>query len=201
MFYEPRNGHGLRYDPFKAIVAPRPIGWISTLHENGTPNLAPFSFFSAIASVPPMVCFTSEGLKDSFVNARDQREFVCNLSTYALRDQMNESSRPLPPGEDEFLIAGLTKVASSRVKPPRVGESPAALECIVTQSFELERADGSAIGRHMVIGEVVGVYIDDSYIRDGRFDTLSAHPLARCGYRDYAAVMEIFEMPPLSRGG
>lgn len=199
MFYEPPDGHGLKFDPFKAIVAPRPIGWISTLHASGRPNLAPFSFFSAIASAPPMVSFTSEGLKDTVVNALKQGEFVCNLSTLALARSMNETSRRVAPGVNEFELAGLTAVSSKKVAPPRVGESPAALECIVSAIFEIKDAQGRDIGRHMVIGQVVGVYIDDAYLNDGRFDTARAQPLARCGYRDYSVASELFEMAPLSR--
>lgn len=195
MFYEPSLGHGLKYNPFKAIVAPRPIGWISTLGRDGVPNLAPYSFFSALANIPPMVSFTSEGMKDTPINAIASGEFVCNLSTLALAEQMNLSSAILASWVDEFGYAGLTAAPCTIVKAPRVAESPASLECKVTDSFELKDLSGRPIGRHLVIGEVVGVHIDDDYLVDGLFDSERAAALGRCGYRDYAIARGLFEMP------
>lgn len=194
MFYEPRDGHGLPHDPFKAIVAPRPIGWISTVDGEGRHNLAPYSFFSAIATTPPMVSFTSEGLKDSAVNARDTGEFVCNLSTLALAHEMNASARQTAPDVDEFALAGLDTAPCTLVKPLRVAASPAVLECRVTDFIHLKDARGEALNRYMVLGEVVGVHIDEAYLKDGLFDTAAAQSLARCGYMDYAAVTEVFAL-------
>lgn len=202
MFYEPRLGHGLPHDPFKAIVAPRPIGWISTLDAEGRPNLAPYSFFNAVHSRPAMLCFTSETMKHSAANAIATGEFVFNLCTRPLFDAMNISSGALAAGESEFEAAGLETAPCRIVKAPRVAASPASLECRVAQSFQLKDASGRALEGWMIIGEVVGVHIADAYLRDGRFDTLAAVPLARCGYRDYSAVTEMFEaLRPTDGGG
>ena len=201
MFYEPRLGHGLPHDPFKAIIAPRPIGWISTLDASGRPNLAPYSFFNAVHGRPPMLAFTSETMKHSAANAIATGEFVFNLCTRRLFDAMNISSGAHPEGESEFEAAGLEAAACRIVKAPRVAASPAAMECRVAQSFRLQDADGQPLEGWMIIGQVVGVHLDDAYIRDGRFDTVAAEPLARCGYRDYAAVTEMFEALRPTDGG
>ena len=194
MFYEPKSGHGLPHDPFKAIVAPRPIGWISTVDEQGRPNLAPYSFFNAISSMPPQVAFSSEGMKDSVRNAKETGEFVCNLATSALAEGMNQSSAAVPPEVDEFELARLATAPCRVVRPPRVAASPAALECKVLDVLSLRDLDGRATDRFLVLGQVVGVHIDESYLNDGLFDTARAVPLARCGYREYAAVTAVFEM-------
>lgn len=193
-FYEPRSGHGLPHDPFKAIVAPRPIGWISTLDRQGRVNLAPYSFFNAICSDPPMVMFSSEGLKHSAGNAAATGAFVASLATQPLMDAMNRTSAAVDAGVDEFALAGLTHAPSRLVAPPRVAESPAALECKVVAVQALNASDGRPTGTHLVIGEVVGVYIDPALLVDGLFDTAAARPLARCGYRDYAVVAEVFSL-------
>lgn len=194
MFYEPKLGHGLPHDPFKAIVAPRPIGWISTLDEAGRPNLAPYSFFNAVGSAPPIVLFSSELLKDSARNAQATGEFVCNFASAALAEPMNVSSAAVPPQVDEFELAGLAKAPCRIVRPPRVAVAPAALECKVLQVIHLRDLEGRATERYVVFGQVVGVHIDEAYITNGRFDTAKASPLARCGYKDYAAVTAVFEM-------
>jgi flavin reductase (DIM6/NTAB) family NADH-FMN oxidoreductase RutF len=194
MFYEPSQGHPLPHDPFKAIVAPRPIGWISTVDERGRVNLAPYSFFGAFCDAPPIVSFSSEGMKDSPANAIATGEFVCNLSTVALAQAMNVTSAGVARGINEFEMVGLTMAPCRLVKAMRVAESPAALECKVLQAMELRDVDGQPIDRHLIIGQVVGVHIDERYLKNGRFDTAAAQPLARCGYRDYAAVTEIFAM-------
>lgn len=194
MFYEPSAGHGLPYDPFKAIVAPRPIGWISTIDMSGCPNLAPYSFFNAISSRPPMVVFSSEGMKDSSKNAKIMGEFVYNLATLPLAQAMSDSSASLPHGESEFEAAGLEMAPSRLVSPPRVAASPAALECRVAHFTELHDLEGNATDRFLVIGQVVGVHIDESFLREGRFDTAAAQVLARCGYRDYSVVQRVFEL-------
>lgn len=202
MFYEPSLGHGLPHDPFKAIVAPRPIGWISSLDERGRPNLAPYSFFNAVHSRPPMVMFTSESMKHSAANAIASGEFVFNLCPHPLFDAMNISSGALAAGASEFEAAGLETAPSRVVKAPRVVGAPAALECRVAQSFQLKDAAGAMLHGWMIIGEVVGVHIDEAFLRDGRFDTAAAQPLARCGYRDYAVVTEMFEaLRPTDGGG
>ena len=194
MFYEPRSGHGLPHDPFKAIVAPRPIGWISTVDESGRHNLAPYSFFNAVSSKPPMVAFSSEGMKDSVRNAQTTGEFACNLATAALADGMNLSAATVPPDVDEFELARLATAPCRLIKPQRVAASPATLECKVTEVVHLRDLTGHAIDRYLVIGQVIGVHIDDGYLTDGLFDTARAVPLARCGYRDYASVTTVFQM-------
>jgi flavin reductase (DIM6/NTAB) family NADH-FMN oxidoreductase RutF len=201
MFYEPRLGHGLPHDPFKAIIAPRPIGWISTVDAAGRPNLAPYSFFNAVHSSPPLIAFSSESMKHSAANAIATGEFVFNLCTQPLFAAMNASSGALAEGASEFEAAGLEAVPGRVVKAPRVGASPAALECRVVHSMRFEDVEGRALEGWLVIGQVVGVHIDDAYIRDGRFDTAAAQPLARCGYRDYAVVTELFEALRPTDGG
>jgi flavin reductase (DIM6/NTAB) family NADH-FMN oxidoreductase RutF len=201
MFYEPRSGHGLPFDPFKAIVAPRPIGWISTLDAGGRPNLAPYSFFNAVHSRPPMLMFTSESMKHSAANAIATGEFVYNLSTRPLFDAMNTSSAALAAGEDEFAAAGLEAAPSRIVKAPRVAASPAAMECKVVHSMQFRDVDGRAVDGWIIIGQVVGVHIDDAFLRDGRFDTVAAQSIARCGYRDYTTVTEMFAALRPTDGG
>ncbi|MBR0681295.1 flavin reductase family protein [Roseomonas eburnea] len=201
MFYEPRLGHGLPHDPFKAIIAPRPIGWISTLDAEGRPNLAPYSFFNAVHSRPPMLAFTSESMKHSAANAIATGEFVFNLCTRPLFEAMNVSSDALAAGVSEFEAAGLATAPGRVVKAPRVAAAPAALECRVVQSLQFQDVDGRALEGWIIIGQVVGVHIDDACIRDGRFDTAAAQPVARCGYRDYTTVTEMFEALRPTDGG
>ena len=190
MHYDTKtNRHGLKHDPFKALVAPRPIGWISTLSEKGIPNLAPYSFFNAVGDQPPMVMFASSGRKDSLTNIEQSGEFVCSLATHALHNAMNMSSAPVRRGVNEFELAGLASAASVFVKPPRVADTPAALECRYWKTLPMPVPEGRAEPVYWVVfGEVVGIYIDDQYIRDGMFDTAAAQPLARLGYMDYSVV-------------
>lgn len=195
MFYEPSVGHGLPHDPFKAIVAPRPIGWISTVAADGSLNLAPYSFFNALGTNPHLVMFSSEGAKDSATYASETGEFVVNLVTRDLVDRMNASSIDAPRGVSEFGHAGLTPVPSRLVKPPRVGEAHAALECKVTEIVRPRGLDGRTGDRFAVFGEVVGVHIDEAMLdENGLFDIVRAGTVARLGYMDYAAVTETFSM-------
>ncbi|TKT76805.1 flavin reductase family protein [Aquamicrobium sp. LC103] len=194
MFYEPAKGHGLPHDPFKAIVAPRPIGWISSLGRDGALNLAPYSFFNALGSNPHLVMFSSEGEKDSVTFAAESGEFVANLVGRDLAEKMNASAVNAPRGVSEFEYAGLTPAPSRLVKPPRVAEAPAALECRVTDILRPKGLDGQESGNVVVVGEVVGVHIDDSMLTDGLFDIVKAGNVARLGYMDYSAVNEIFSM-------
>lgn len=190
--------HDLKHDPFKAIVAPRPIGWISAVSAKGEVNLSPYSFFNAISSRPNIVIFSSENRKDAVAFIEETGEFTCSLVTRALAEQMNLTSAPLPRGESEYAHAGLAMAPSRFVKPPRVAASPAALECKLLSVQQLRDLDGQQVPRWMVLGQVVGVFIDEAYIRDGRFDTAGANPIARCGYADYAEVTELFSIarPP-----
>lgn len=192
MFYQPRNGHGLPHDPFKAIVAPRPIGWISTRALDGRLNLAPYSFFNALSTHPHLVMFSSEGEKDSVTFARESGEFVANLATRNLFEAMNASSVDAPRGFSEFDYAGLTPEPSRLVAAPRVREAVAALECKVTEIMRPRGLDGKEAGVTTVFGEVVGVHIDDRCLTDGLFDIVKAGTIARLGYMDYATVTETF---------
>jgi flavin reductase (DIM6/NTAB) family NADH-FMN oxidoreductase RutF len=201
MFYEPRSGHGLPHDPLKAIVAPRPIGWISTLDGNGRPNLAPYSYFNMIQTRPPMAFFGSDGQKHSAANAIATGEFVFNLATRGLFEAMNASSATLPEGENEFDHAGLEVAPCQLVKAPRVAASPASLECRVVQSIELHDVEGRATGGIIVIGQVVGVHIADGALHEGRFDMVAAGTIARCGYRDYTQVTALFSALRPTDGG
>ncbi len=182
------NRHGLPHDPLKALITPRPIGWISTVSASGVCNLAPYSFFNGVGEKPGYVVFGSAGMKDSLKNIAETGEFVCSMSTYALREHMNMSSASVPYGVDEFPLAGLTATASKFVKPPRVKESPAALECRHFQTIALPGAGRYDHSYNLVIGLIVGIYIDDAYIKNGIVDTVAMRPIARLGYMDYAVV-------------
>ncbi|HEX2527401.1 MAG TPA: flavin reductase family protein [Geminicoccus sp.] len=179
--YEPQNGHGLPHDPFNAIVAPRPIGWISSRDQVGRLNLAPYSFFNAFNYRPPIIGFCSIGRKDSLRNAEETGEFCWNLATEALIDQVNLTSAPAPADVDEFQLAGLPPAPSRLIKAPFVKESPASFECRTTQVVQLRRADGEAVETWMVFGEVVVVRIDRTLLKDGIYDTASGRPLLRGG--------------------
>lgn len=195
MFYDAtKNQHGLKHDPFKALVAPRPIGWISTLDPQGVVNLAPYSYFNAVSDNPHYVMFSSGGAKDSQRNAEATGEFVCSLATEALKEGMNATSAEVNPEIDEFDLARLTPAASHIVAPPRVAESPAALECRYFKTVNLPGHDGHPGNFSMVIGKVVGVYINDDVIVDGRVDVRRVRLLARLGYMDYTVVDNVFAM-------
>jgi flavin reductase (DIM6/NTAB) family NADH-FMN oxidoreductase RutF len=185
MFYEPaKRDHGLPHDPFKALVVPRPIGWITAVSHRGEVNLSPYSFFNAVSDRPPMVIFSSDGHKDAAAFAEETGEFVCNLATFDLREAMNATSAPLPRGQSEAEHAGLELASSRLVRAPRLAATPAALECRYVQTVPLLGADGRG-SYLLVIGEVIGVHIDDRFVVDGIVDTAAMRPIARAGYRDY----------------
>jgi flavin reductase (DIM6/NTAB) family NADH-FMN oxidoreductase RutF len=195
MFYDAvANSHGLQWDPFKALVSPRPIGWISTLGQNGVVNLAPYSFFNAVSTDPHFVMFSSGGRKDSQRNAEETGEFVCSLATFELRDAMNRTSQHVGPEVDEMKMAGLTPAPSRIVAPPRVAESPVAFECKYWRTIELPGPRGGPGTHAIVLGQVVGVHIDDAVIVDGKVDVTKLKPIARLGYGDYAVIEEVFEL-------
>jgi flavin reductase (DIM6/NTAB) family NADH-FMN oxidoreductase RutF len=197
IFYEPgrHRDAGLAHDPFKALVAPRPIGWVSTMSDDGLVNLAPYSFFNAIGESPPMLAFSSKGAKDSATFAGALREFVWNLVTFELREQMNETSAPLPRGRSEFERAGLAMAPSRRVAPPRVAAARCAMECKVVHTVELRDLNGQPVDQHLVIGQVVGVHLDESAIAEGGVDTTGLRPVARLGGpADYTVVDDAFRM-------
>lgn len=200
LFYEPgaRDKAILPLDPFKALIAPRPIGWVSTINAAGAVNLAPYSFFNAFSERPPIIGFSSAGLKDSASFAQETGEFVWNMPTFGLRDAMNHTAAPLPPGRSEFDFAGLEMAPSVLVKPPRVKASPAALECVVIEVKRLTDRHGEPVNNWLVLGEVVGVHIDEAFIKDGVVDMAAMQPIARCGYEDYVVADRVFSMkrPP-----
>src|SRR5688572_16772796 len=197
IFFEPqRRDKGLfPHDPFKALVVPRPIGWISTVSARGELNLAPYSYFNGFSSNPPIVGFSSEGDKDSSIFAVESGEFVWSMATWDLRDAMNASAASLPRGQSEFAHARLEPAPSRRVKPPRVAASPASFECRVTEVVKLKDLDGSDSGRRLVLGRVVGIHIDERFVREGRVDTAAMRPIARGGYDEYSVVDRVFSMP------
>lgn len=196
MFYQPKDGHGLPHNPFNAIVTPRPIGWISSRSADGHDNLAPYSFFNAVAYEPPQVMFASTGSKadrdfgkDSVANIRETGVFACNVVSHALRDAMNASSAALAGDADEFTHAGLEKAECETVACSYVVAAPAVLECKLTKIVELP-----GLSNQVVFGEVTGVRIRDEHLIDGTFDVTTFQPLARLGYRDYSVVKDLFSL-------
>ncbi len=196
MFYRPQDGHGLPHNPFNAIVTPRPIGWISTRGSDGSENLAPYSFFNAVAYVPPQVMFASTAAKpdrgdtkDSVANIRDTGVFCVNVVEYAMKDVMNQTSGPWDKDTDEFTLAGIDRAACETIACSRVVGAPANLECKLTQIVQLPGEANFA-----VFGEVIGVHLRDDCLIDGIFDVLSFNPLTRMGYRDYSVIREKFSL-------
>ncbi len=190
-FYEPRLGHGLPHDPFNAIIAPRPIGWISTRSEAGVLNLAPYSFFNAFNYTPPIIGFASLGDKDTLRNARATGEFAWSLTTRALAEAMNITCTPVTPEVDEFALAGLTPEPSKVIGVPRVAESPVSMECRVSQIVQLQSAAGQQLETWLVLGEVVGVHIASALLVHGIYDTAAAQPVLRGG-----GPADYFELKP-----
>ena len=188
-YYEPSKGHGLSHNPLNALVAPRPIGWISSRDAQGRANLAPYSFFNAFNYEPPIIGFSSIAWKDSVQNASETREFVWNLVTRELGDKMNQTSAPHPHGVDEFPLAGLTAVPGRVVNVPRVGESRAAMECKVIDIVQFRNTDGENVSGWLVLGEVVAVHIDKLLLKEGVYQTADAYPIMRSGgLNDYVQV-------------
>jgi flavin reductase (DIM6/NTAB) family NADH-FMN oxidoreductase RutF len=197
-YYEPAKGHGLRHDPFNAIVAPRPIGWISSRDSTGNINLAPYSFFNAFCYTPPIVGFSSTGWKDSVSNIQETKEFCWNLATMDLAKQMNATAAHVAHEINEFTIAGLTAMPSKLVGVPRVAESPVSFECRLSEIIQLKGADGARADAWLTLGEVVAVHIDKGFIKDGIYQTGLARPIVRAGRRgDYFEIRPeaMFEMP------
>src|SRR5262245_20791867 len=195
MEYDPRSEpHQLAHDPVTSLVVPRPIGWLSTIGQGGTVNLAPYSFFNLVGAKPPFVMFASNPRKHSQHNAETSGEFVVNIATYDLRDEMNQSGAHYGEELSEPEIIGLEMVPCRVVKPPRVARSPIALECRYVQTLLLSRSNGQKTTTSVVIGEVVNIYIDDSVIRDGMIDLALIRPIARLGYMDYSVVDNVFTM-------
>ncbi len=196
MFYDGlRNDHELSHDPLKQLVAPRPIGWISSCTREGVVNLAPYSYFNLVGDKPGIVMFSSVARKDTLTNVENTGEFVCNLATWELREAVNKSSAPVGPNVDEFELAGLTPVKSQKIAPPRVGESPVALECTYIKTINLPDGMGGIHLSQVCFGLVVGVYIDDSVIVNSLVDVKLLRPISRLGYMDYAVIETVFAMP------
>ncbi len=196
-YYEPKNGHGLRHDPFNAIVAPRPIGWISSRGAKGNVNLAPYSFFNGFCYTPPIIGFSSTSWKDSVANIEETKEFVWNLATMDLAGQMNATAAHVARGVSEFEIAGLTPAPGKLVNVPRVAESPVSFECRLTQIIQLQGANGEKAQAWLTLGEVVAVHIDKAMIKDGVYQTALARPIVRAGRKgDYFEIRPeaMFEM-------
>ncbi|MBY5335687.1 flavin reductase family protein [Rhizobium leguminosarum] len=195
MFYTTdSNRHGLAHDPFKAIVSPRPIGWIGSKGRDGSINLAPYSFFNAVADRPKLVMFSSAGRKHSQRNSAETGVFTCNFVSRDLAEKMNLSSAALPYGDSEFDFAGLTPKQADLIDAPYVGEAFAVLECKVTEIIEPKTLSGEPSENVLVFGEVLGIRIDEAIVRDGRLDMSIARPLARMGYMDYSEGSDVFEM-------
>lgn len=193
--YETAQGHGLPHDPFNAIVGPRPIGWISSHDREGRLNLAPYSFFNAFNYVPPIIGFCSVGRKDSLNNIEQTGEFVWNLATRPLAEAMNQSCAAVSAEVDEFELSGLTPTPSRLVGVPRVGESPVAFECKMSQIIQLKRADQALVPSWLILGEVVAVHIAEHLLKDGIYDTAAAQPILRGGGpADYFELGELFKM-------
>ena len=202
IFYDPAAGnHGLKRDPFKSLVVPRPIGWITTLDPDGAVNLAPYSFFNAVSTEPHMVMFCPGGVhdygpgphKDSRRNAEATGEFVCNIVTNEQREAMNATSADVGPDVDEMALAGLEKIPSRLVKPPRVAGAPIHFECLYYDTVELPCDDPESTNA-IVLGTVVGIHIERSIVTDGMIDMTKFHPIARLGYMDYTVVDNAFTM-------
>ncbi len=199
MFYETDGPHGLKHDPFKSLVAPRPIGWISSQAASGVINLAPFSFFNAMATHPPVVVFgcngvhVEGGVKDTLANIEETGEFVANIATWELRDQMNLTSASVPRTVDEMREAGLDPAPCRLVKPPRVAATPANLECKYLETVSLPSED-PAEPNQALFGQVIGIHIDESIITDGMIDMTKFKPIARLGNMDYTVVDNVFTM-------
>jgi flavin reductase (DIM6/NTAB) family NADH-FMN oxidoreductase RutF len=189
------------HDPFKGVIVPRPIGWVSTMSNAGELNLAPYSYFNGFNSWPQIVGFSSESMKDSASFAVETGEFVWSMATYAMRDQMNATSAGLPRGRSEFEFAGLETAPSTLVRPPRVAGSPAALECKVTQMVRLLNTEGQETGGTVVFGQVIGFHIEERFMKNGRFDLAAVQPIARCGYDEYAVVERVFSLKRPESGG
>ena len=203
IFFEPKNRDRklFPWDPFKGVIVPRPIGWVSTMSKAGELNLAPYSYFNGFSSWPQIVGFASETVKDSAAFAIETGEFVWSMATWALRDQMNATSEGLPRGKSEFEYAGLATAPSTLVRPPRVAASPVALECKVTQVLRLQDIDGKETGGTVVFGQVIGFHIEERHMKEGRFDLSAVKPIARCGYDEYTVVEKVFAMTRPAGGG
>ncbi|TDH39259.1 flavin reductase family protein [Pseudohoeflea suaedae] len=194
MFYKAGEPHGLPHDPFKALVAPRPIGWIGTRGSDGSVNLAPYSYFNAVSAKPPMVMFSSFGRKDTLRNCEETGVFTASLVSRDLTEAMNRTAVDAPYGESEFVYAGLEMAEAELVDAPYVAKAWAALECRVTEIMRPRGLDGEAASNWLVFGQVLGVRIRDDVLKDGMVDMSVANPVGRLGYMDYTDSADLFQM-------
>lgn len=196
IFYEPhlRDKAFLPHNPWTALISPRPIGWISTRSKDGAVNVAPYSYFNAVSAVPPIVMFSSDGVKDTLTFAQETGEFVWNMATWELRAEMNQTSANLPRGASEFDYANLATAPCKLVAAPRVALSPVSFECKVTEIVPVKDMAGKAVNNTVVFGQVVGIHLDERYVRNGVVDTSAMRPLSRLGYREYSFVEKTFDM-------
>lgn len=203
IFFEPesRDRGLLPWDPFKGVVVPRPIGWISSMNKAGQVNLSPYSFFNGVLSRPRIVSFCSETEKDAAAFAIESGEFAWSMATWALREQMNATSAGLARGQSEFAYAGLAAAPCRLIRAPRVADSPAAMECRVTQVLRVRDLEGGETGGVVVYGQVIGMHLDERYLKAGRFDLAAVQPIARCGYDEYAVIEQVFTMTRPEGGG
>ena len=198
MFYEPKKGVPFDIDPFKSLVFPRPIGWISSVNKNGIANLAPYSYFNAVTDEPPQIMFCSNGssshykYKDSLSNILSTKEFVVNFATSSTRNQMNNSSIDFKPDEDEFILSKLKKKKSKLVRAPSVKDSPVNLECKLVKIIKL-KSNSKKIST-MIVGEVIGIYINNKFIKNNRVDSISMRYIARMGYSEYTTIASKFSL-------
>lgn len=195
MFYDPRKGdHGLPHNPWTALIAPRPIGWVSTRNPQGAANLAPYSFFNAAATHPPFVMLSSTPRKDSLTNIEATGVFALNIVNQELMGAMNESSAALPPEVSEFDRTGLRARQCRSIEAPCVADSPVIIECILSEVISLRPRSGLPCETHVIIGEVTGIEISDRVIRDGRVESAMIRPVSRLGYFDYAVIEDTFQL-------
>ena len=197
MFYQPKK-NPFSIDPYKSLIFPRPIGWISSIDKKGIVNLAPYSYFNAIADDPPQIMFVvaatdrSSQKKDTLTNIMTTKEFVVNFATIATRKQMNLSSKDIHKDDDEFVLTKLKKRKSRLVKVPSVDDSPVNLECKLLKSIKLKSTSRNF--STMVIGEVIGIYIKDCFIEKGRVNSAAMRYVARMGYSEYTTVETKFNL-------
>ncbi len=196
MQYDPElQNHNLPHNPFKALISPRPIAWISSTSTTNILNLAPYSFFNAFCDTPPIIGFGATKGKDSQRNIEETKEFVCNIASYDMRHKISDTSAPVASDVSEFELANLDHVPSQKVSVPRVKGIPAAFECVYLKTITLESYDNKATEYDLILGQVVSIYIDDQYITDtGLVDVTKYRPLSRLGYKDYASVDSVFEI-------
>ena len=198
MFYEVSKGHGLKYNPFKGCIVPRPIGWISSISKEGITNLAPYSYFNAVAEKPPIVMFASGGAKegvdkDSLRNIEETGEFVVNIVSLEQKEQMIQTSSALAFNESEIEHFNIQVIPSQLIKPPRVASSPVSLECRYLQTLQLPK-ESDELSNKVVFGEVIAVHIDDKVLTDGKVDIRKLKPLCRLGYKEYSVILDSFEL-------